>query len=132
MQKPQKAVIDNTVYIALITLVLSVLMQAVFLVIAKWNIRVLYGNLLGAAAAVVNFFAMALTVQLAVDKDEKQARATMHLSHTLRFAFLIIVAAFGCMLKGAFDPISVVLPLLFPRVGVMLYPILVKRRNDKQ
>lgn len=132
MVKPQKAVIDNTVYIAMTTLIMSVFMQAVFLVVAKWDVRVLYGNLLGGAAAVGNFFAMAMTVQLALDKDEKQAKATMHLSHALRYAFLIIVAAFGCVFKGVFNPISVVLPLLFPRVGVMLYPIIVKRRNDKQ
>lgn len=132
MEKPQKAVIDNTVYIATTTLILSVLMQAVFLVIAKWNIRVLFGNLLGGAAAVGNFFAMAMTVQKAVDKDADKAKAYMKLSHTLRFAVLVIVVAFGCVFKSVFDPIAVVLPLLFPRVGVMLYPIIVKRRNDKQ
>ena len=93
MVRPQKAVVDNTVYIACVTLILSVLMQGVFLIVGKWHIRVLLGNFLGFVAAVANFFAMAMTVQTAVDKDEKRAKAYVKISHTVRFACLIVVAA---------------------------------------
>ena len=124
MVRPQKAVVDNTVYIACVTLILSVLMQGVFLIVGKWHIRVLLGNFLGFVAAVANFFAMAMTVQTAVDKDEKRAKAYVKISHTVRFACLIVVAAVGCALKSVFDPLALLLPLLFPQVGVMLYPVI--------
>lgn len=129
MVRPQKAVVDNTVYIACVTLILSVAMQSVFLIIGKWELRVLFGNLLGAAAAVTNFFAMAMTVQKAVGKEQKDAKAFMKLSHSLRFICLIIVAVIGCVVKVAFHPVSVVLPLLFPRVGIMLYPVISKKQG---
>lgn len=129
MVKPQKAVIDNTVYIAVVTLILSAAMQSVFLCIGKWDHTVLFGNLLGALAAVLNFFAMAMTVQKAVGKDEKEAKAYMKLSHTVRFACLIVIVAVGCVIKSVFNPISVVLPLLFPRVGVMLFPLINKNKE---
>lgn len=124
MVRPQKAVIDNTVYITCVSLILSVLMQGVFLIVGKWHIRVLLGNFLGFVAAVANFFAMAMTVQTAVDKDEKRAKAYVKISHTVRFACLIVVAAVGCALKSVFDPLALLLPLLFPQVGVMLYPVI--------
>ena len=124
MVRPQKAVIDNTVYITCVSLILSVLMQGVFLIVGKWHIRVLLGNFLGFVAAVANFFAMAMTVQTAVDKDEKRAKAYVKISHTVRFACLIVVAAVGCALKSVFDPLALLLPLLFPQVGIMLYPVI--------
>ena len=131
MVRPQKAVIDNTVYITCVSLILSVLMQGVFLIVGKWHIRVLLGNFLGFVAAVANFFAMAMTVQTAVDKDEKRAKAYVKISHTVRFACLIVVAAVGCALKSVFDPLALLLPLLFPQVGIMLYPV-IKNKNKEE
>ena len=57
-------------------------MQAVFLIIRMWDYTVILGNLLGAAVNVLNFFLMALTVQKAVEKEEKEAKQTMKLSHS--------------------------------------------------
>ena len=131
MVRPQKAVIDNTVYITCVSLILSVLMQGVFLIVGKWHIRVLLGNFLGFVAAVANFFAMAMTVQTAVDKDEKRAKAYVKISHTVRFACLIVVAAVGCALISVFDPLALLLPLLFPQVGIMLYPV-IKNKNKEE
>lgn len=55
MKKVDKTVLRETGYIALFVILLSVLMQAVFLIIGKWDYTVLLGNLLS-AAAVGNFF----------------------------------------------------------------------------
>ena len=56
MLKVDKTVLKETKYIAAVTVILSVLLQAVFLIIHKWNYTVLLGNVLGAAAATGNFF----------------------------------------------------------------------------
>ena len=66
-----------TSYIALATLIMSALMEAVFLIIGRWDLPVLFGNLLGAGVGILNFFLMGLGLQKALDKDEKDAKATV-------------------------------------------------------
>jgi len=61
------AVRRETLKIALGTAVMTVLMVAVFLIVRRFDWTVLTGALLGYAAAVLNFFLMALTVQKAAD-----------------------------------------------------------------
>ena len=56
----------ETGYIAVCVAVLTVLMEAVFLVLGYWDITVLWGGLLGAFIAILNFLLMGLTVQKAV------------------------------------------------------------------
>ncbi len=117
MKKIDEAVIKETKYISLWVLVLSVLLQAVFLIIGKWDYTVLLGNALGGIAVVVNFFAMGLTIQKALEKEEKEARNTMKLSQTYRFLFLVIVVVIGAM-ADCFNIWAVVAPLLFPRIAI--------------
>ena len=54
----------ETIYICIWTFIFSVLMQAVFLLLGKWALSVLFGNVLSASLSILNFFLMALTVHL--------------------------------------------------------------------
>ena len=128
MKKIDAVVRRETLYVAAWTLILSVLMEAVFLVIDKWNITVLLGNLLGLFAAVLNFFLMGLTVQSAVSKEEKQAKDLMKLSMTLRNFLLVAFMVVG-FLVPCFDVIAVLIPLLFPSVAVKLRPLFFKTKE---
>ena len=116
----------ETGYIAIMVLLMSALMEAVFLVIQHWDLTVLYGNLLGAVAAIGNFFLMGLTVQKAVNKTEKDASNALKASQGLRLVLLFAIAAVGVSLK-CFHPIAVLLPLLFPRIAVALRPLFQKK-----
>ncbi len=127
MQKPEKVVIQNTLYIAIWQVILAVLMQAVYLLIDKWSPSVLYGCLVTSAVAVLNFFAMAITVQKAVSLEQKQAAAKMKVSQLMRYVFLIAAAVVACKL---FDPIASVLPLLFPRFAIMLFPLFNRKNKE--
>ena len=129
MIKPQKAVIDNTKYIAVVTAILSILMQAVFLILKKWDYTVLTGNVLGAAAAVFNFFVMAMFVQSAVEKEPKDAKNTLRFSQTIRYMFLIIVAVIGITVP-VFNGIATVIPFLFAQFAVTLYPIFYRKQEE--
>lgn len=129
MQKPDKAVRSNTLYIAVFTLILSVLMQAVFLVIGKWSPDILFGNLLGFAAAVGNFFAMGMTVQAAVTKEEKEAKDLMRLSQTLRMMGLVIVGVLAACVPF-FNIVATLIPLLFPRIAILFYPLIHRKEED--
>ena len=85
--------------------------------------------LLSSAVAVANFFAMAMAVQKAVGLKEKDAAAKLKLSHSFRFMALIAFAVVGCLL---FDPLASVIPLVFPRFAIMLYPIFSKKKEESQ
>ena len=92
MRKVDSTVIKETKYIVLLTLVLSVLMQSVFLILGKWDYTILLSNLFGGFFAVLNFFLMGLTVQFALGKDVKDAQTRMKLSQTLRTLMMFAVA----------------------------------------
>ena len=126
MKKINRTVLNETGYIALSVLIFSMLMQAVFLVIGKWDITVLLGNILGGAAAVGNFFLMGLTVQNAVEKEEKEAKNLMRFSQNGRLFLMFIVALVGYLVP-IFNLLCVVIPFIFPRIAVMARPIFDKK-----
>ncbi len=126
MKKIDSTIIKETVYIFAFTLIFSVLMQAVFLIIGKWNYTILLGNLLGGVAAVGNFFLMGLSVQSALGKDEKDAKSTMKVSQMLRTLLLFIVAVIGHV-APCFNLLAVVIPYIFPRIAIALRPLFEKK-----
>lgn len=126
MRKIDATVIKETKYISLCVLVLSVLMQSVFLVIGKWDYTVLLGNVLSGSAAVLNFFLMGITIQNALEKDEKGAKDSMKLSQTYRFLFLTIVIIIGAVLS-CFNIWAVIIPMLFPRIAIAFRPLFDKK-----
>lgn len=117
-----QAIRKETVYIAAWTLILSVLMHAVFLILGYWNLTVLWGSLWGSSAAVFNFFLLGIGVQIAVSKeDPKEGKKVIQVSHTARFVLLVIFTIVGVTVPF-FQPVAAVVPLLFPRIGVLFRP----------
>ena len=116
----------DTQYIAMVVVLLTVLMEAVFLIIGKWDMTVLFGGLLGAAVALLNFFLMAMTVQNSLAKEEKDAKGAMKVSHSMRMLMLVVVCALAALLPQAFNLAAVVIPLLFPSIGARLHSVLMK------
>lgn len=121
-----KTVKRETLYIASAVVVMSALMQSVFLIINRWDYTVLLGNILSAAVAVLNFLLMGLTVQSAVKKDEKAAANLMKLSQSLRSFMLLAAAVIGAALP-VFNLWTTLIPLFFPRIAVALRPLFNKR-----
>lgn len=119
----------ETAYVAISSVVLSVIMELVFVIIGMWDYTVLLGNLLGAFIAVLNFFLMGLTVQSAVLLDEKQARDKMKLSMTLRSMLLMITSVVG-LVAPCFHPAATIIPLFFVRIAVAVRPIFIKDENN--
>lgn len=127
LKKLDETVKKETLYIAAWTLVLSVLMQSVFLIVGLWKLDVLFGNLVSAFCAVLNFLLMGITVQNAVDKDEKDAAQLMRFSQSMRMLMQLALCAVGAFL---FDPLAAILPLFFPRIAVMFRPFFGKKAHD--
>lgn len=155
MIKVQPAVREETLRIARGTLLLTVLMLAVFLIIGQFDLTVLLGALLGSAAAIGNFFLLGLSVQKAAETmngvklpsyeeaeadlepgqeletamtpETKLAKQRMQLSYTGRMILLAAVGVLGLTLP-CFHAVATVLPFLFPRIVIFLYGI----RNKKE
>ena len=129
MPKMDPAVKKETGYIVFWVILLSILMEAVFLIIRRWNLSVLFGNLGGAAAAVGSFFLLAVTVSRAVSsgKPEEAARR-VKASAGLR---LIGMGGLCALLIGVFHTniYATVIPLLFPRIGLMFRPMADRKRG---
>lgn len=125
MKKLDKTVKKETLYIAYVTLILSVLMQAVFLILQKWDISVLLGNLWGDIAAVGNFLLLGITIQKAVSKPADEVQKLIKLSLSLRMVFLIAFALTGYLVP-IFHTIAVIVPYLFPRIAIALRTLIIK------
>ena len=121
---------QGTRFIAVVELILSVLMQAVFLIIGKWDYTVLLGNVYGAALAVGNFFLMARTVEKSVSLDPEKVKKKVQSSMQLRMLGLLV----GCILGGAapfLHTIAVLVPQFFPRIGVAIRGFMLKGEKEK-
>lgn len=124
MTKLDKTVARETVYIFVWELILSVLMQAIYLAVGLWSNKVLFGNLISAYFAVLNFLLMGMTVQNALKMEEKDARHAMRFSQSARMLMLFLAAGTGVYFC---DPIASVLPLFFPRIAVGFRPFIGKK-----
>ena len=117
--KVNKVVKQETLYIGIAGAVLSLLMQAVFLVFEWWNLTVLWGNLFGFGISLLNFFLMALTVQIAVEHSAEDAKRIMRSSQTKRSLLLMVAMAVVCLVD-CFNIWAGLIPFLFPRIAVGL------------
>ncbi|HAB93700.1 MAG TPA: ATP synthase subunit I [Lachnospiraceae bacterium] len=119
--KLQKAVKDETLFVALGSVILTVLMVIVFFALNRafpdkvpMDASVLIGAIGGCAVAVGNFFFMALTVQkVAGIENYEQAYRSMQISYRYR-TFLQLIWCVLCMVLKFINPVAGMLPLLWP------------------
>ena len=130
MNQIDPAVRKETRYVSLFVLILSALMESVFLVLRHWSLSVLFGNLLGASVAVLNFFLMGLTVQKALGKDPKDARDAVKASQRYRLLLQLLPIVLSLVLSDLFHPVSAILPLFFPRIAFALFPLVRKKDGE--
>ena len=122
MKRIDPTVLKETKYIALWVLIFSALMQAVFLVLRAWDYTALLGNLLGGGVAVLNFLLMGITVQNALQKEEKDAQSAAKVSQLYRNLMLLVVALIGVLLP-VFNTWAVLISLFFPRIAIAMRPL---------
>ena len=119
--KLQKAVKEETIFVALGSLILSVLMVCAFFGLNRvlpeqvpMGLPVILGAAGGCTAAVGNFFLMALTVQkVAGIENYDQAYRSMQVSYRYR-TFLQLIWCVLCMVLKFINPVAGILPLLWP------------------
>ena len=129
--KVDSTVKKETLYIATAVIIMSMLMEAAFLVVQKWDLTVLWGNLLGGGTAVLNFFLMGLTVQKVINKDPKDAATMMRFSQTYRLLLIAAAAGVGALVP-VFNVFAVIIPLFFPRIAIALRPFVGIKYSDAE
>ncbi len=152
--KVQPAVRKETAKVGLGTAILSVLMLGVFALLGRLDLTVVLGTLLGAGAAMLNFFLMALSVQQAAEDmhgvhvppepegeegedapsaepvpEIQRAKRRMSLSYTGRMLMLAVVAILALSLD-CFHPIPAALALLFPRIAISVEGFLQSHKKE--
>lgn len=128
----QEATRRETGHIALGTLAFSVVMELVFLVLRRWGMGVLWGNLLGGGFAVFNFFLLGMTVQkIAGEEDEKRARLKLQGSYSLRMLLTLGIIVLAIKLPFITWPAAVI-PLLFPRLTILAMQMMGMYQPDKK
>ena len=111
--KIDKAIKQESIYLLIGVVILSAIMEAVFLICGAFDYTVILGNILGGGIAVFNFFLMGITLQKSLtDTEIKTAENRMKMSQSFRFLMLIIVA--------------VVIPFFFPRVVMTIRGLKIK------
>ncbi len=130
MKKIDATVLRETRITALWVIIFSALMQAVFLIAGKWDYTVLLGNILGAFAVVLNFLLMGITVQNAVQLEEKEARKLIKSSQGLRTLMLFVFVVIGAAVP-VFNIWAVVIPLFFPRIAIAFRPLWDRSRKNE-
>ncbi len=125
MKKPGEAIIKATKSVGVWVCILSVLMQAIFLLVGAWNYKVLCANILTGFFSVFNFFLMGIYVEKATQKEEKDAKMTVKASQSLRT--LMLFAAVGISVS-LFDVWASIIPLFFPTVSILLQSFLGKNK----
>ena len=119
--KLQKAVKDETIFVALGSVILSAVMLLVFFLLNRaypdkvpMDAAVLIGAAGGCAGAVGNFFLMAVTVQkVAGIENYEEAYRSMQVSYRYR-TFLQLIWCVLTMVLTFINPVAGMLPLLWP------------------
>lgn len=130
--KLDKTVKNETLYISTWVLIFSLLMQAVFLIIGKWDYTVLLGNLLGAVAAILNFLLLGITVQSVVGKNEKEIKSKYRLSQFARLIGIAGVIILGVLLP-CFNMWAVIISVVFfARIAFLFRPLFDKKLGSSK
>lgn len=130
----RKYVLRQTGVVALGEAVGVAAMIGIFALLGQFDTSVLLGGLVGGAVAIVNFFVMAIGVNIAADKAEKQdvkgGQAAIKGSYMLRMIGMFVVL-FAFAKSGLCNVIALVVPLVFSRFTLTLQEFFKRKPGEK-
>ena len=130
----RKIVWQETVIVALGVAVCTAAMFGVYALLQLFSMKVLLGGALGSLLTIGNFFFMAVGTSLAADRAENQdvkgGQAVIRNSMMIRYLVLFVLL-FAAGKSGYFEPIALVLPLVFVR-PVLTVSEFFRKSGDKK
>ena len=122
-EKPQQSIVKETKRIAVGTVIMLVVMLAVYAVLGKFTVGVLLGGLLGSAYAIFNFFMLGMTLQKAASMtDQQMAHMKVRSSYSTRMIGMLILAVVPFALPFV-EGIPCLIALLFPRATIFVLQV---------
>lgn len=131
MKKNTNPVIAETLRIALGLLICLALMIGVYLLIDKYQTKVLIGGIVGTVIAVGNFFFMAVGLSnLADGATEGKIRVRIQGSFMIRTVVMLVLLVIAIKFGGC-DALATALPLLLVRPVIMVEQF-IQKSNRKE
>ena len=122
-EKPQQSIVKETKRIAVGTVIMLVVMLAVYAVLGIFTVGVLLGGLLGSAYAIFNFFMLGMTLQEAASMtDQQMAHMKVRSSYSTRMIGMLILAVVAFALPFV-EGIPCLIALLFPRATIFVLQV---------
>lgn len=122
-EKPQQSIVKETKRIGVGTVIMLVVMLAVYVVLGKFTVGVLLGGLLGSAYAIFNFFLLGMTLQKAASMtDQQMAHMKVRSSYSTRMIGMLILAVVAFALPFV-EGIPCLIALLFPRATIFVLQV---------
>ena len=122
-EKPQQSLVKETKRIGVGTVIMLVVMLAVYAVLGKFTVGVLLGGLLGSAYAIFNFFLLGMTLQEAASMtDQQMAHMKVRSSYSTRMIGMLILAVVAFALPFV-EGIPCLIALLFPRATIFVLQV---------
>ena len=122
-EKPQQSIVKETKRIAVGTVIMLVVMLAIYAVLGKFTVGVLLGGLLGSAYAIFNFFMLGMTLQKAASMtDQQMAHMKVRSSYSTRMIGMLVLAVVAFALPFV-EGIPCLIALLFPRATIFVLQV---------
>ena len=122
-EKPKQSIVKETKRIGVGTVIMLVVMLAVYAVLGKFTVGVLLGGLLGSAYAIFNFFMLGMTLQKAASMtDQQMAHMKVRSSYSTRMIGMLILAVAAFALPFV-EGIPCLIALLFPRATIFVLQV---------
>lgn len=122
-EKPQQSIVKETKRIAVGTVIMLIVMLAVYAVLGKFTVGVLLGGLLGSVYAIFNFFMLGMTLQKAASMtDQQMAHMKVRSSYSTRMIGMLILAVVAFALPFV-EGIPCLIALLFPRATIFVLQV---------
>lgn len=122
-EKPQQSIVKETKRIGVGTVIMLVVMLAVYAVLGKFTVGVLLGGLLGSAYAIFNFFMLGMTLQKAASMtDQQMAHMKVRSSYSTRMIGMLVLAVVAFALPFV-EGIPCLIALLFPRATIFVLQV---------
>lgn len=132
---PQKLVFKQTAIVAVGEIIGVGAMLGIFALLGKFNNTVLLGGIVGGVMTILNFFIMAICVNIAADRAKDQnvgkAKGIIKLSYFGRLLLLAVVL-FAFLKSKLCNPIALVVPLIFSRITLTFWEFFRRKPGDEK
>lgn len=111
-------------------LALCAAMVGVYAIIGELSLKVVFGALLGAAASLLNYTVMILSL-LRAEKSETPEKGQLSARGNYILRMIVLLVGLVLALKfGPFDPLATLLPLILMRLALFIGGLLIRKGEN--